>query len=335
MSLAAHNAAHRGGRAGTMSKKRCLHSKGKRDCVTCTPCPHGKLERNCAECNSCPHGKLRGDCAECNPCPHGKVKGSCADCNPCPHGKLKKNCADCNPCPHGKVKNSCAECNPCPHGKVKGSCADCNPCPHGKVKNNCLTCKGCPHGKRTSRCAACKAARAASPSSKRIKRARSSSPENKPEPEIKLDPEIKQAPEIKRDPEIVVANQDTLGDEWYDDDVQVVMRTPADLKREEDDRREDELRWNTLGTAGKHSRPKPAEMIDLTDHTDEDEDKGEGVIHDSQPQNPGAVWYTHKTCGFEKNFYLCTNYGYLRIRCDRCRQWFCTMYGGDMRRSTT
>jgi hypothetical protein len=218
---------------------------------------------------------------------------------------------------------------------VKGSCADCNPCPHGKVKNNCLTCKGCPHGKRTSRCAACKAARAASPSSKRIKRARSSSPETKPEPEIKLDPEIKQAPEIKRDPEIVVANQDTLGDEWYDDDVQVVMRTPADLKREEDDIREDELRWNTLGTAGKHSRPKPAEMIDLTDHTDEDEDKGEGVIHDSQPQNPGAVWYTHKTCGFEKNFYLCTNYGYLRIRCDRCRQWFCTMYGGDMRRSTT
>ena len=238
-------------------------------------------------------------------------------------------------CLHGKMKYSCTDCRPCPHGKVKGSCADCNPCPHGKVKNNCLTCKGCPHGKRTSRCAACKAARAASPSSKRIKRARSSSPENKPEPEIKLDPEIKQAPEIKRDPEIVVANQDTLGDEWYDDDVQVVMRTPADLKREEDDIREDELRWNTLGTAGKHSRPKPAEMIDLTDHTDEDEDKGEGVIHDSQPQNHGAVWYTHKTCGFEKNFYLCTNYGYLRIRCGRCRQCFCTMYGGDMRSSTT
>ena len=70
-------------------------------------------------------------------------------------------------------------CNPCPHGKQKGKCAACNPCPHGKVKSDC---------------AACKAARAAPPSSKRVKRERSGSTEDKPEPAIKQEPEIKQEP---------------------------------------------------------------------------------------------------------------------------------------------
>jgi hypothetical protein len=45
-----------------------------------------------------------------------------------------------------------------------------------------MACIGCPHGKRKSRCEVCKAARAAPPSSKRIKL----------EPEVK--PEIKQEP---------------------------------------------------------------------------------------------------------------------------------------------
>jgi hypothetical protein len=57
-----------------------------------------------------------------------------------------------------------------------------------------LACSSCRHGKRTSRCAECKAARAAPPSSERVKREPESSPEIKPEPEIKLEPEIKQEP---------------------------------------------------------------------------------------------------------------------------------------------
>ena len=43
-------------------------------------------------------------------------------------------------------------------------------------------------------CAACKTARAAPPSSKRVKREPESSPEIKLEPKIKLEPEIKQEP---------------------------------------------------------------------------------------------------------------------------------------------
>ena len=82
-------------------------------------------------------------------------------------------------CVHRKVKSNCAECNPCPHGKVKHMCADCNPCPHGKQKDKCT---------------ACKTARAAPPSSKRIKREPESPPEIKREPDIKLEPEIKQEP---------------------------------------------------------------------------------------------------------------------------------------------
>ena len=62
---------------------------------------------------------------------------------------------------------------------VKNSCADCNPCPHGKQKDKCT---------------ACKTARAAPPSSKRIKREPESPPEIKREPDIKLEPEIKQEP---------------------------------------------------------------------------------------------------------------------------------------------
>tara|TARA_B110000240_G_scaffold7309_1_gene8063 strand:- start:2319 stop:2519 length:201 start_codon:yes stop_codon:yes gene_type:complete len=50
------------------------------------------------------------------------------------------------------------------------------------------------HGKLKGSCAACKAARAALPSSKRVRRERSSSPEYKQEPEIKYEPEIKQEP---------------------------------------------------------------------------------------------------------------------------------------------
>ena len=76
-------------------------------------------------------------------------------------------------CLHQKRKHDCVACNPCPHGKLKGNCSSCNPCPHGKLKHHC---------------AACKTARAAAPSSKRVKR----------EPESS--PEIKQAPEIKQEP---------------------------------------------------------------------------------------------------------------------------------------
>ena len=86
------------------------------------------------------------------------------------------------------MKLQCRDSNPCPHGKVKYACVQCTPCPHGKLKQSCTVCTGCPHGKRKSRCAACKTALAAPPSSKRIKRERSSSPE------IKLEPEIKQEP---------------------------------------------------------------------------------------------------------------------------------------------
>ena len=70
-------------------------------------------------------------------------------------------------------------CSPCPHGKLKQGCTACNPCPHGKLKQNCT---------------ACKAARAAPPSSQRVKREPESSLETKQEPEIKLEPEIKQEP---------------------------------------------------------------------------------------------------------------------------------------------
>jgi hypothetical protein len=53
-----------------------------------------------------------------------------------------------------------------------------------------MACTQCPHGKRKRYCAACKTARAAPPSSKRVKR----EPESSPEPEIKLEFEIKQEP---------------------------------------------------------------------------------------------------------------------------------------------
>jgi hypothetical protein len=76
----------------------------------------------------------------------------------------------------------------CLHGRVKNQCKECDPCPHGKRKNNCAACNPCPHGKRKYNCAACKAARAAAPSSKRVKREPESSPEIKPEPEIKQEP---------------------------------------------------------------------------------------------------------------------------------------------------
>ncbi len=76
----------------------------------------------------------------------------------------------------------------------RGRCAACNSCPHGKVNYDCTDCNACPHGKRKTRCAACKAARAAPPSSKRVKREPESSPEIKEEPEVKQEPEIKQEP---------------------------------------------------------------------------------------------------------------------------------------------
>ena len=76
----------------------------------------------------------------------------------------------------------------CAHDKFKHNCVECDPCPHGKLKSNCAECTGCRHGKRKNSCAACKTARAAAPSSKRVKR----------EPESS--PEIKQAPEIKQEP---------------------------------------------------------------------------------------------------------------------------------------
>ena len=76
----------------------------------------------------------------------------------CSQGKWKFKCVVCSGCPHGKRKTACAECTPWPHGKVKGDCAE------------------------------CKAARAAPPSSKRIKREKESSSETKLEPEIKQEP---------------------------------------------------------------------------------------------------------------------------------------------------
>ena len=65
----------------------------------------------------------------------------------------------------------------------------------GKLKRDGLVCSSCPHGKRKYRCTVCKMARAAPPSSKRIKCKPESSPEIKQEPDIKLEPEIKQEPE--------------------------------------------------------------------------------------------------------------------------------------------
>jgi len=62
------------------------------------------------------------------------------------------------------------------------------------MTNDCVACTGGSHGKRKRSCAACKTARAAPPSSKRIKREPESSPEIKPEPEVKQEPEIKQEP---------------------------------------------------------------------------------------------------------------------------------------------
>tara|TARA_B110000977_G_scaffold25120_1_gene30798 strand:+ start:241 stop:462 length:222 start_codon:yes stop_codon:yes gene_type:complete len=56
-------------------------------------------------------------------------------------------------------------------------------------------CTGCPHGKRKSRCIECKTARAAPPSSKRIKREPESSPDIKIEQDIKPEPEIEQEPD--------------------------------------------------------------------------------------------------------------------------------------------
>ena len=73
-------------------------------------------------------------------------------------------------------------------------CVKCTPCPHGKLKSSCAACTPCPHGKRKQNCAACKAARAAPPSSKRVKREPESSPEIKEEPEVKQEPEIKREP---------------------------------------------------------------------------------------------------------------------------------------------
>jgi hypothetical protein len=121
-------------------------------------------------------------------CSHGRVKRQCALCTPCHHGRRKSCCAECTPCPHGKVKQNCLVCNSCPHGRVKSKCAECTPCPHGKLKYRCTACNPRPHGKRKGDCAACKTARAAAPSSKRVKR----EPENSPE--VKLEPEIKQEP---------------------------------------------------------------------------------------------------------------------------------------------
>jgi hypothetical protein len=68
------------------------------------------------------------------------------------------------------------------------------------VKRSCKVCNPCPHGRLKGKCAACKSARAAPPSSKRIKREPESSPEVKHEPEIKQEPEIKLEPEVKQEP---------------------------------------------------------------------------------------------------------------------------------------
>ena len=70
----------------------------------------------------------------------------------------------------------------------------CSSCLDGKLKRSCTVCNPCPHGKRKQSCAVCKAARAAPPSSKRVKREPESSPEIKEEPEVKQEPEIKQEP---------------------------------------------------------------------------------------------------------------------------------------------
>jgi hypothetical protein len=94
-------------------------------------------------------------------------------------------------CSHGKRKDKCAQCSPCPHGKRKDRCAQCSPCLHGKLKDSC---------------AACKAARAAPPSSKRVKREPESSPK------IKLEPEIKQEPKIKQEP-FTIRGYFGIGDE--------------------------------------------------------------------------------------------------------------------------
>ena len=74
------------------------------------------------------------------------------------------------------------ECKTGPNGKVKSRCVDCKPWPHGRLKNGCTMCTPCPHGKRKTRCAEFKAARAALPSSKRVKLEPESSPEIKQEP---------------------------------------------------------------------------------------------------------------------------------------------------------
>jgi len=60
------------------------------------------------------------------------------------------------------------------------------------VKRDCKLCTPCPHGKLKRNCASCKTARAAPPSSKRVKREPESSLEIKREPEIEREPEIKQ-----------------------------------------------------------------------------------------------------------------------------------------------
>ena len=70
----------------------------------------------------------------------------------------------------------------------------------------CVACNPCPHGKLKYSCAACKAARAAPPSSKRVKREPESSPE------IKLEPEIKQEPKIKQEP-FTIRGYFGIGDE--------------------------------------------------------------------------------------------------------------------------
>jgi len=56
------------------------------------------------------------------------------------------------------------------------------------MTNDCVACTGGSHGKRKRSCAACKTARAAPPSSKRVKREPESSLEVKQEPEIKQEP---------------------------------------------------------------------------------------------------------------------------------------------------
>jgi hypothetical protein len=70
----------------------------------------------------------------------------------------------------------------------------------------CVACNPCPHGKLKYSCAACKAARAAPPSSKRVKREPESSPK------IKLEPEIKQEPKIKQEP-FTIRGYFGIGDE--------------------------------------------------------------------------------------------------------------------------